>query len=148
MTEFEEGVLNHDNTRGINWFIPAATCYRLGCRKPIFNRTRRQTNSLRKNQDPKRCKYLAFKHETNLNLQQSRESVGCYVNRQVGQKRFLKRKSDTGPFQLVVAASSQVACAWRLVGQSQRASKFLTSRQADRNAWPARTVMHLCPRGV
>ena len=83
-TEFEEGVLNHDNTRDIDWFLPTASCYGLRRRKPIFNRKRYQTNPLRKNQDPKRCKHLAVKHETNLNLQQSRETVGRYVNRHVG----------------------------------------------------------------
>ena len=67
-TEFKEGVLNHDNTRDIDWFLPTVSRYGLGCMKPIFNRKRCQTNPLRKNQDPKRCKHLVFKHETNLNL--------------------------------------------------------------------------------
>ena len=147
-TEFKEGVLNHDNTRDINWFLPTASHYRLRCKKPIFNRKRRQTNPLRKNQDPKRCKHLVVKYKTNLNLQQSRETVGRYVNRHVAQKRFLKRKSDTGPFLVAVVASSQVTCGRRLVGQSRHASKFSTSRQADRNSWLARAVMHLCPQKI
>ena len=104
-TEFEEGVLNHNNTRDINWFLPTGSRYGLRCRKPIFNCKRRQTNPLRKNQDPKRCKHLVVKYKTNLNLQQSRETVGRYVNRHVGRKRFLKQKSDTGPFRVAVVAS-------------------------------------------
>ena len=58
-TEFEEGVLNHDNTRDINWFLPTASRYGLMRRKPIFNRNRYQTNPLRKNQDPKRFQALS-----------------------------------------------------------------------------------------
>ena len=58
-TEFEEGVLNHDNTRDINWFLPTASRYKLMRRKPIFNRNGYQTNPLRKNQDPKRLQALS-----------------------------------------------------------------------------------------
>ena len=58
-TEFEEGVLNHDNTRDIDWFLPTGSRYGLMRRKPIFNRNRYQTNPLRKNQDPKRFQALS-----------------------------------------------------------------------------------------
>ena len=53
-TELEEGVLNHDNTRDADWFLPTTTCYWRMRKKPIFNRNGYQTNPLRKNQDPKR----------------------------------------------------------------------------------------------
>ena len=58
-TEFEEGVLNHDNTRDIDWFRPTTTHYGLVRKKPIFNRNGCQTNPLRKNQDPKRLQALS-----------------------------------------------------------------------------------------
>ena len=58
-TEFEEGVLNHDNTRDIDWFLPTASRYGLMHRKPIFNRKRYQTNPLRKNQDSKQLQALS-----------------------------------------------------------------------------------------
>ena len=67
-TEFEEGVLNHDNTREINWFLPTASRYGLRRRKPIFNRKRYQTNPLRKNQDPKRLQALSSQVQDKFEL--------------------------------------------------------------------------------
>ena len=83
LTEFEEGACNRDNTRDINWFLPTVSRYGLRCSKPIFNRKRYQTNPLRKNQDPTRCRHLVVKNKANLNLQQSRATVGSYENRHV-----------------------------------------------------------------
>ena len=71
-------------TRGKPIGFPYDVVLRAEVQQTNFQPLEYQTNPLRKNQDSTRCRHLVIKNKANLNLQQSRATVGSYENRHVG----------------------------------------------------------------